>query len=187
MHCLYFLTLSLLFSNPTQAQPSANDSTSREAGYSTELDKRHGFLGIPFDTPLTSFKELHLVRTQEQEQVYRKKAERKAVGEATIKYVDYYFYKGKLSAVQVHAVNDLKNKAAWMELLKTAYQVAPSTVLNNSEDSPGGSYFWHGKHTHINYSAYSGKDLSIYVSCADITAEKACDRVTRVKRAAEKL
>jgi hypothetical protein len=95
------------------------------------LDRRYGFSGIKFDTPLSSFNDLQFIRNKDGEAVYRKKIERKTVEEATIRTIDYYFYKGKLGAIQVHAENTAQNEAAWMELLKTAYQVEPSAVVSD--------------------------------------------------------
>jgi hypothetical protein len=183
-------TVGLLIALATTARAQGNPDTKPEAdttGFSIELDKRHGFLGVKLDTPLASFKDLQLVRNKDGEVVYRRKIEQKNVGEATLKTVEYYFYKGKLGAIQVHAENTSQNEAAWMELLKTAYQVEPSAVISDSEYHPGGTYFWHGKHTDINYSVYAGDDISIYVSCADIREQKTQDRVQRVKQAADKL
>ena len=182
-----FIAFLIMISQTAVGQTGAVTSGSIET-----LDTRYGFLGNKFDTPLSQFKGLIFIENRGGEKVFKKAPNKKLGARASIKYVKYYFYKDRLSSVQVIASNSLENEESWLELLHAAYGPAQDTVVNKNSDeiesgNYGSVYLWGGKRARINFSSYLGRDISIYVGSTDISLRQKADSQKALKQAASRL
>ncbi|TGE03328.1 hypothetical protein [Hymenobacter fodinae] len=138
MRYIYTFALSLLITTTAQAQdwltkekPKFLTDTVRHIaadtlseadipGFSAELDKRYGFRGLRFETPLAQVKGLKFVANRGNKAVYTKISENKTLGNAHLKQVLYCFYKGQLSDILFSATGST-NADEVLKVLTQAY------------------------------------------------------------------
>lgn len=206
MKHFYALTLSLFLSITAQAQdwstsekPKFLTDTPRVAstaadtavsitsmpGFSAELDKRYGFRGLRFETPLSQMKGLKFVANRGGKAVYTKLNENKTLGNAQLKQVLYCFYKGQLSDILFSAIGS-SNADEVLKVLTQAYGTPFEQEL--TEDEMDGHFYWHGKRATALLTIPIDEDgFDVMISSIPMKEKEARDKELRVKRAAEKL
>ncbi|SET98177.1 hypothetical protein [Hymenobacter actinosclerus] len=162
MNCLYYFITALLLTTATATQAQGvldlekpkllidtlqlvkADTVTVEAmpGFSAELDKRYGFRGLRFETPLAQVKGLKFVTNRGGKAVYQKISENKVLGNAQLKQVLYCFYKGQLSDVLFSSTGST-NADEVLKVLTQAYGAPFEQEI--TEDQLDGHFYWHGK------------------------------------------
>ncbi|SET33711.1 hypothetical protein [Hymenobacter actinosclerus] len=160
-------------------------SSSTMPGFSTELDKRYGFRGLRFETPLAQVKGLKFVANRGGKAVYTKLNENKVLGNAHLKQVFYCFYRGQLSDILFSAAGS-SNADEVLKVLTQAYGMPFEQEL--TEDEMDGHFYWHGnKATALLSIPIDEDDFDVIISSIPLKEKEQRDKELRVKRAAEKL
>lgn len=200
MKHFYTLILSLILVTNAQAQDwltkeqpkfladtirVATEDTTTGSGFSAELDKRYGFRGLRFETPLSQVKGLKFVANRGSKAVYTKINENKTLGNAHLRQVLYCFYKGQLSDILFSATGST-NADEVLKVLTQAYGAPYEREL--TEDELDGHFYWHGhKATALLSIPIDEDDFDVLISSIPMKQKEARDKELGVKRAAEKL
>lgn len=158
------------------------------AGFSAEMDKRYGFRGLRFETPVAQVKGLKLVGSRDGISIYEKIAENKILGNARLKAIQYCFYKGQLANIYITATGST-NAQEVVKVLMEAYGIPYSPQSDDENDlEEDRDYLWSGNTMTILLSVHAYEpDFTVLFSSMPMSDKQRRDKEMRVKQAAEKL
>ena len=118
------------------------------------LDKKYGFRDAIFEMPFESFNNLEEYLPG----YYNSKNENLSLGKYALTQVDYGFYKGKLSTINIDIKGEINGNGI-LEIFQAAY----GNGLYQKKDD-GENYIWSGNKVSMVYSKKIGSDrISIYM------------------------
>ncbi|MGI4870668.1 MAG: hypothetical protein ACRYFX_05750 [Janthinobacterium lividum] len=179
------------YSSATVLSPSEKRLRETEAKYEVEhrarvaalktLDDKNGFRAYHFGESITAYPGLKQRTAKGRSLQYADPTENLHIGEADLKSVTYFFYKGKLSSVVIET-DGLINSTKVREALETQY--GKGRKFNNLIEN----YDWEGEKVDLLYNENSiSRDAMIIFSSKALRAEETVDDKAAAKKATSDL
>ncbi|MBC6989545.1 hypothetical protein [Hymenobacter sp. BT491] len=134
-----------------------------------KLDQTYGFQDLKFETPVSAVKHLVLVETTGQTKIYRRTTDSKALVNAQVATLLYFFYKGKLTSVRLTTKGYTNSRALldhFTELYGTGFQANEHTEKRS----------WTGKKVYLGYEESPlTNDATVYLWSTKMTNQRRAD------------